>query len=278
MSGGADSLALLALAVAASLDVTAIHVDHGLRPGSGAESDLVARAAGDVGAHMRALAVSVPPGPNLEARARQARYQVLPPDVLTGHTADDLAETVVLNLLRGAGLDGLAGIRPEGGPSGHVGHPLLAIRRSETEALCRLLGWQPLQDPSNQDLALLRNRVRHEVIPFLSSVAERDLTPLLCRQAGLLADEAEVLEALGSRIDPTDARALAEAPVALARRAVRRWLTDVHPPDAATVERVLAVARGEVVACEIPGGHRVSRSQQRLTLHRNHDPRPAEQD
>ncbi len=266
VSGGADSLALLALAVASGKDVTAVHVDHGLRPGSAREADLVREACTQVGATFVARSVDVVAGPNVEARARTVRYAVLPPDVLTGHTADDRAETMLLNLLRGAGIDGLSALRDIGGPSGSVGHPLLALRRSETEAVCAVLGWIPFHDPSNDDERLLRNRIRHTVLPLLDDVAGRDLTPILARQAALLADDADFLDLLARDIDPTDAKALAAAPVVLARRAVRRWLAEVHPPDAASVERVLAVARGEAVACELPGGVRVQRKNQRISI------------
>ena len=102
VSGGADSLALLVLAARAGLDVVAVHVDHGLRPGSDREADVVAAAAAAYGAAFEARSVRVPPGPDLEARARQARYRVLPAGVLTGHTMDDQAETVLLAMLRGA--------------------------------------------------------------------------------------------------------------------------------------------------------------------------------
>ena len=223
-------------------------------------------AAEAVSAQFQAVTVEVGQGPNLEARARQARYQALPEDVLTGHTADDQAETVLLNILRGAGLDGLAGIRPTGGPSQHVGHPLLAIRRAETEAVCQLLGWTPVSDPSNNDHSLLRNRIRQQILPLLNEAAHRDLTPILSRQAALIADDSALLDALAALIDPTDAKAVAAAPVALARRAIRHWLSGSHPPDSASVERVLAVARGEVIACELPGGFRISRTNQRISI------------
>jgi tRNA(Ile)-lysidine synthase len=102
VSGGRDSLALLVLAAAAGCDVSVIHVDHGLRPESAGEAKVVAEAAARFGARFESVPVDVGPGPNLEARARAARYAVLPPGVLTGHTADDQAETVVLKLVRGS--------------------------------------------------------------------------------------------------------------------------------------------------------------------------------
>jgi tRNA(Ile)-lysidine synthase len=260
VSGGADSLALLVLAVATGRPVTAFHVDHGLRPDSAADGELVRQVAARLGAACEVVSVDIAPGPNLEARARHARAHALPAAAMTGHTADDQAETVLLNLLRGSGLDGLAAMRP--GPN----HPLLALRRTETAALCAACGLAPVQDPTNDDLHHLRNRVRHQLLPDLAAAAGRDLVPVLTRQADLLRDEAALLDGLAAAIDPTDARALAAAPVALARRAVRRWLADPYPPDAAAVERVLTVARGDAIACEVDGGRRIERHAQRLSL------------
>ncbi len=259
VSGGADSLALLALAVAAGCEVTAAHVDHGLRPGSAQEAAVVRAAADQLGAAFAGFTVQVTLGPNLEARARAARYAVLPDGVLTGHTADDQAETVLLNLLRGSGLDGIAAIDP-------ARRPLLALRRAETAAVCARLGWSPVSDPSNADPVHRRNRVRHEVLPLLADVAARDPVPLLARLAQLARDDVAVLDAMAAVIDPTDATALNAAPRPLARRAVRAWLTGEHPPSSAAVERVLAVARGEAVACEIEGGRTVRRRAQRLSV------------
>ena len=95
-------MALLALASSAGLEVTAIHVDHGIRPGSSEEADIVAATAERFGAQFESRSVTVDAGPNLEERARQARYSVLPEKVLTGHTADDQAETILLALLQEA--------------------------------------------------------------------------------------------------------------------------------------------------------------------------------
>ncbi|HVX23071.1 MAG TPA: tRNA lysidine(34) synthetase TilS [Acidimicrobiales bacterium] len=265
VSGGPDSLALLVLATAAGCEVTAVHVDHGLRPGSAGEADVVAAAAERFGARFRAERVVVADGPNLEARARAARFSVLPDDVATGHTMDDQAETVLINLLRGAGTDGVAAMAP--GPR----HPLLGIRRADTAAVCAAAGLHPLADPSNDDDRHLRNRVRHHLLPLLADLAGRDPVPLLARQSDLARDDSSLLDGLAAEAvpDPTDADRLAAVPPALARRAVRRWLRSGHtgyPPSSAEVDRVLAVASGRAVATELTGGRRVARTARRLRV------------
>ena len=262
VSGGPDSTALLVLAVEAGLVVTAWHVDHGLRSGSSAEGAMVARLAAGLGATARCMEATVDDGPNLEARARDARRAVLPPGVLTGHTADDQAETVLVNLLRGAGVPGAAGI---GSPERR---PLLALRRRETRALCEDLGIQPLADPMNDDPRFVRNRIRHEVLPLLADVSGRDPIPLLARHAMRAAEATHLLSGLVADVDPTDVQALAELPDDLVRLALRGWLTrgaDGLPPDSASVERVLDVARGRIRATEVVGGYRVVRSAGRLS-------------
>ncbi len=260
VSGGADSLTLLVLACSTGREVTAIHVDHGLRVGSESESEVVERAASRFGARFESRTVEVGPGPNLEARARAARYDVLPTGVLTGHTADDQAETVLLQLLRGGALDALAAMRPDR-------RPLLSLRRRETEELCSELGLEPVRDPSNRDPRFRRNRVRMEVLPLLREVFERDPVPLLARSAALARDEVDLLETLAAGLDPTDVASMASCHPALARRALRRWLRRRgHPPDAATIQRVMDVIGGRARATEVGAGRRVRRSQGRLHL------------
>ena len=259
VSGGADSSALLILASMTGEEVIAHHVDHGLRPNSSIESDRVARLANQVGAKFRSVAVSLEEGPNLEARARSARFDALPDDVLTGHTADDQAETIILHLLRGGGPDALAGM-------GDEHHPIIKLRRADTESVCQIFEWTPVEDPTNEDPRFRRNRVRHEVLPLLNEVAERDVVPLLIR-AGEIADkDADFLDRLAQEIDVTDAAALASAPIALARRSIRAWLRGEHPPDLASVARVLQVARGEALGTEITGGRSVRRTNGKLRL------------
>ena len=260
VSGGADSLALLLLAHAHGLDAVAHHVDHGLRPDSGADLAVVEAAAAPLGVRVVPHRVSIEPGPNLEARAREARFAVMPGGVATGHTADDQAETMLINLLRGAGTAGLAGMRPG------TRHPILALRRRDTEELCARSGLVPVRDETNVSDVHLRNRIRSEVLPLLDAVAGRDVAAILARTSDLLRSDDDCLNALANDIDPTDARALVTAHPALASRAIRRWLADPYPPDAATVERVMAVARGDVTACDVGAGRQIRRSKQRLIL------------
>lgn len=263
VSGGSDSLALLVLAVEAGLEVTAWHVDHGLRPTSAAEGRSVVKVASRLGARACQVVAPVADGPNLEARARDARRAELPPGVLTGHTADDQAETVLLNLLRGSGVPGAAGI---GDPHRR---PLLALRRFETRALCADQGLEVVSDPMNADSRFTRSRIRHEVLPLLAEVAKRDPVPLLARHAERATEAVGLLAGLVAEVDVTDVRSVADLPDDLLRLSIRDWLAthSFFPPDTASVDRVLDVVRGRIRATEVVGGHRVDRSGGRLAYH-----------
>lgn len=253
-------MALLVLAHAAGLRVTAIHVDHGLRTTSATDIDRVLPVAESLGISVETHHVQVDPGPNLEARARAARYAVFPLGTMTGHTSDDQAETVLINLLRGAGATGLSAMRPT------TARPLLHLRRHETHALCAALNIAVVDDETNSDTRFLRNRVRHELLPAMNDISQRDVVPLLIRTADVLRADDDLLNELSLALDPTDAKALAAAPRPLAHRALRRWLSDPYPPDLATLDRVLAVAKGDVLACDIGENRQIRRSKQRLTL------------
>jgi tRNA(Ile)-lysidine synthase len=273
-SGGADSVALLALAADAGLVPIAVHVDHGLRPESNAEVAHVRTLATTLGVGFHATCITVAPGPNLEARARDARYAALDAVrvevgadvVLVGHTADDQAETVLLNVLRGAAASGLAGMARR---HGTVVRPLLDLRRDQTRALCGGLGLAVLDDPMNDDRAFRRVAIRHDVLPYLSALAERDLVPVLARQAAILRSDSEYLDELAARAWPDDGGPrvgpLLALPLPLARRALRQWL-GAPPPSLAEIERVFAVARGDARATELAGGRAVRRSAGVLVL------------
>ena len=263
VSGGADSTALLALAVAAGLVVEAAHVDHGLRHDSSTDGHHVARLASAWGAAFRSVSVVVEPGPNLEERARRARHRALGPAALVGHTADDQAETVLIRLLRGTGPAGLAAMSPDR-------HPILGLRRTETRALCRHLGVTPIDDPSNADDRFVRNRVRHEVLPLLENVAGRDVVPLLARLADLAAEQVDLIDDLASHIDPTDSHELKGVHGVVASRALRSWWMSEtgndHPPDSAALDRMLDVVRGGSVGCDVTDGWSLRRTAGRLRL------------
>ena len=121
----------------------------------------------------------------------------------------------------------------------------------------------------NDDRAFRRVAIRHDVLPMLSALAQRDLVPVLARQADILRSESEYLDALAFHAwpdaDPPSARALGELPLPLARRAVRQWV-GAPPPSSVEVERVLAVAAGDARATELAGGRAVRRHAGRLFL------------
>ncbi|MCL4448984.1 MAG: tRNA lysidine(34) synthetase TilS [Actinobacteria bacterium] len=262
VSGGADSLTLMLLGLWRGCKVTAIHVDHGLRQDSAQEALVVQQAAEQFGADFISQQVKVDMGPNLEARARQARLSVLPPDTATGHTMDDQAETVLINLLRGSGLDGLSAMRLG------AKHPLLKIRRHQTQALCKALQLKPVVDPSNFDLSYLRNRIRNQLIPYLCELANRDIVPILARTADIMGEEADLLNLLAESLDPSDSVALSASSDVLSRRAIRQWLKPMLglPPSYACVQRIVDVAKGKAKACEVVTGISVVRSKGKLYI------------
>ena len=272
LSGGPDSSALVALAGEAGLDVTAWHVDHGLRRSSGDDAEAARAIASRLGAAFELRRVHVESGPNLEARARAARYGALPADVLVGHTADDRAETVLFNIGRGAGLAGAAA------PHAGVRRPLLGLRRFETRALCEHLDLPTVHDPMNDDPSFARVAIRNEVMPALARALGRDPVPLLNRHAELASQALEVVAELAAGLDPTSSAALTAAPRAVAAEALRAWITDAAgaTPTAASIERVLDVAAGRAIATEITGGHRVARTAGRLRIEPHSPPGPPE--
>jgi len=261
VSGGADSVALLVLGYLFSANVRVWHLDHQLRPSSGNEAEFVENLAGAFSVEVRVFHKYVEAGPNLEERAREFRRGAFIAGVATGHTADDLCETMIINLIRGSGVHGLGSISV--GPE----HPILDLRRFETEAICRALSIEFVIDESNIDPKYVRNRVRHEVMPLLSDVSKRDVVPILARTALILQKVSKYISEQADRIDPTDAKQLSAAEEILATEAIRQWLSDErgHSLSYDLAQDVLKVARGEKVATDLPGAVRVRRSKGRLS-------------
>ena len=236
LSGGADSLALTAVA-AALIPTVALIVDHGLQTGSAdvaATAAAQARQLGCVDAHVLSVDVGTDGGP--EAAARTARYAALDAardgaPVLLAHTLDDQAETVLLGLGRGSGPRSIAGMRVWDPP---WGRPLLEVRRADTEAVCAELGLTPWRDPHNTDPRYTRVRLRTEVLPLLEDVLAGGIAPALARTAAALREDNDALDALaaGHLAALRDGEGLTVAgledlPAALRRRVIRAWLLSV---------------------------------------------------
>ena len=236
LSGGADSLALTAVA-AALKPTTALIVDHGLQTGSAevaATAAAQARQLGCVDAQVISVAVGTEGGP--EAAARTARYAALDAarggaPVLLAHTLDDQAETVLLGLGRGSGPRSVAGMRLWDPP---WGRPLLEARRADTEAVCAELGLTPWRDPHNTDPRYTRVRLRTEVLPLLEDVLAGGVAPALARTAAALREDNDALDALAAghldalrTADGLTVAGLEDLPAALRRRVIRGWLLSV---------------------------------------------------
>jgi tRNA(Ile)-lysidine synthase len=307
VSGGADSLALL-LALdellkskRLELELLIAHLNHRLRgKASGADARWVTSLARQLGHRVAIGSVDVKrraakTGDNLEQAARRARYEFLAKKagtrrakvVLTAHTMDDQAETVLLNLLRGSGASGLGGVEPVRPISSEsetlLARPLLSwARRRDTESYCRLRGVDFLTDEMNIDEKFARVRVRRQLLPLMQTFNPK-LVEGLARTAELLREDSMALDQGASRllelsIEPgfgsIDRKKtgtllrldlLSVAPPALRRRALRLWIGRCRG-DLKRLERVHIVALEKLLlgdrggrVIELPGGARVSR-------------------
>ena len=199
VSGGTDSTALCLILAELrdefGLVLHVAHFDHRARPrAAAADAAFVAELANHIGATLRVGRAEAPP--KNEDDARNARYDFLrrvardlgATAIATGHTRDDQAETVLLHLTRGAGLAGLAGMRPE---RDGIVRPLLAIGRSDTVAVCEAARITPREDPTNRSLRFARNRIRHRVVPELAKL-NPDVTSAIARLAHAAAAVADI--------------------------------------------------------------------------------------
>jgi tRNA(Ile)-lysidine synthase len=178
-SGGPDSTALLhALSCARrrlGLELVAAHLDHGLHARSARDAKMAAAFCAEHRVQLVSRRIKLPARARGEDGARRARYSFLEDvarevgtaTVALGHTADDQAETVLMHLIRGSGLEGISAMAVR---EGLRFRPMLGIWRSDVEEYCLRQGLRPLQDPSNHDVRILRNRVRLELLPAMARV------------------------------------------------------------------------------------------------------------
>lgn len=257
VSGGPDSLALLLLAQAAFPGrVHAATVDHKLRPESAAEAAFVAGICAGLEVPHATLPADEPIAGNIQSAARILRYRLLGrwaraqglAFILTAHHQDDQAETLLMRLQRGAGLAGLAGIRPRAEIEGlAIVRPLLGWTRAELGALVAAAGLQAVRDPSNEDESYDRARMRRRLAEagWIDAAA-------LARSAGALAEADAALDwsverLVAERVATAqsgltfDAR---DVPAELRRRLLLRLLASLvpaDPPRGDAVQRLLAI-------------------------------------
>ncbi len=273
VSGGPDSLALLHILceLLSPPQLSVAHLDHALRSESAAEAAFVAATAAAWGCYYHQKQVDVTKlaaenGWSIEEAGRNARYaffaelavQEEATAVLVAHHADDQAETVLMNLLRGAGLAGLAGMRPisplPGRPDLLLGRPLLKVSRKEIEAYCTFHDLHPISDESNTNSDFLRNRVRQELMPLLADYNPHVQRHLL-QLSELTAADTEFLEILThealqalllnsvSNWMLLDRPKFLALPLSLQRRVLRRVVGALRPSHSEISFRVIEHAR-----------------------------------
>ncbi|MCQ4623604.1 tRNA lysidine(34) synthetase TilS [Corynebacterium sp. CCUG 70398] len=255
LSGGPDSLALVAAAAAEGCDVRAVVVDHGLQEGTASVAEQARAKAEKLGvpATIARVEVETAPGESVEAAAREARYQALfaeaaadGSDVWVAHTLDDQAETLLLGALRGNPA-GMPAVTEAAG--GRLVRPFLQIRRADTAGACDELGLQPWHDPMNDDTAYRRVAVRKSIIPALSDLIGGDAAAPLAKTAErIVADNALVDEAYD--LSPTnDCAELAADPAPIRQRRIRAWLrtygVELGGGQVGSVDRLCVEWRGQ---------------------------------
>jgi len=269
VSGGPDSVALVHvlfwLRCRYAIDLGIAHLDHGLRPDTAAEETAwVKRLAEDLDVPFFSSRLATFPGHgSLEAWLRTQRYDFLEQTaaqqgfskIAVGHQANDNAEAVLLHLLRGSGMRGIAGIPPIRGD--RIIRPLIRVTRKEILTCLDRLGITWLNDPTNMDVRFDRNRVRHQLIPHLEKDYNANLVQILNRTASICFEEdrwiddqlAPLLTRSVAALDSTSLRlrvdSLVCAPRPVQRRiirnALRMWLGNLQRFSAAHIENIVAL-------------------------------------
>ncbi len=284
VSGGRDSVALLHRLVETGYrDLIVCHLNHQLRGRSAsADARFVENLAKEYGlqfeigkVNIRALAAKKKL--SIETAGRVARYEFFARTakrkhsrtVFLAHHADDLVETFLINLFRGAGTTGLAGMREISNRRIDnieltIARPLLGIWRDEIDRYVEANHLKFREDASNRDLTPLRNRIRHSVIPFLEKTLGRNIRASIWRGATITAEEESFFdELLPEGLTELEAKQLRMMPLTLQRRTLREWLRMHRVPDVnfALVERVrdLVELTNRVAKTNLPGDRHVRR-------------------
>lgn len=286
VSGGRDSVALLhQLHAAGFRELIVCHLDHALRSESAAEAQFVGELAVRLGyecvLHREDVgAWAAEHRKSLEATAREVRYAFFArvarerdcPRLFLAHHADDQVETLLFNLFRG----GLAGMNPLttrtiDGVELQISRPLLGTWREEIDAYIAQHELAYIEDASNADRKFTRNRLRHEIIPYLEESFGRGVRQAIWRSAEILRAEDEMLaDLVGETTAELSVPELAAEPLALQRRRLHAWLRSQGVPDVgfAEVEAVRGLLHGSTAKVNLPGGWHARRRAKRLFLER----------
>jgi tRNA(Ile)-lysidine synthase len=279
VSGGRDSVALLhRLAGRGYRKLIVCHLEHGLRGYSGkADAHFVERLAQEQGLKFElgiadVASIATRTKQSIETVARHQRLAFFTRvarrrrclTIFLAHHADDQVETFLMNLFRGAGGRGLGAMRPSSsfGPL-QIVRPLLGVWRSGIDGYCQEHRLKFREDVTNEELRARRNRMRHQIIPYLEKVFGRNVRATIWRAATVLAEEEDFLETLtppgltkGEELNVAQLRLL---PPALQRRAIRNWLTERSVPNLgfALVDAVRGLlVEGAPARLNLPrGGH-----------------------
>ncbi len=306
-SGGPDSVCLLYslwyLRRLFKIKLAVFHFDHRLRPDSGNDAVYVGKLAERLRLpfHLRTAEDAPRKGRSIEAWATvarrnasvDARNEIGARSIAEGHTLDDQSESVLLNLIRGTGLEGLTGIDAGRGHTHRIVQPLIEVRREDVEAFCRSLHLRPRRDPMNDDRRFLRAAIRHDVMPVLERATGRGVSASIARTAELLrADRDELfaatVTAYGEVVDgerATDVRfdvgRLRELSGPVASRVIRLAAYNLLSTDWAApwtkdaIEAVLDLAKGRPGReRDLPQGLKAVREKEYVHVSRPSPPSP----
>lgn len=287
VSGGRDSVALLhALVRREYRRLIVCHLEHGLRGRSGrADAAFVARLAKENGLQYEAASAKVRElakqgKHSVETAARAARYDFFSevarrrrcPRIFLGHHADDLVETFLMNLFRGAGGEGLRSMQAVSRQGNlTIIRPMLSVWRDEIDRYVASHDLKFREDPTNRSLQQTRNRFRHRIIPLLEKEFGREIRKSVWRAATIAAGEEELLASMMPAISPELSVAdLHKQPTALQRRIIRAWLRTHHVSniDFQLIERVrgLVDPAGATAKTNLPGDRHVRRRAKKIFL------------
>lgn len=272
LSGGADSMYLLCRLLESGYDVCAAHYNHHLRPTADRDEQFVRRWCADHGIPLtvgsgEVAQYAAASGLGTEAAARELRYEFLHRAaaetgcslIATGHHAGDNAETVLMNLIRGCGLNGLTGI-PE--RRGLLVRPMLAVSRAEIEAYLSARGIPHVEDESNRDPRYTRNRIRHQLIPLLEELNPQAVSHIAAAARRLSGDEAELERQAGLLLVQAEVTgegtflpvsALSSAPRPIALRVVQALAPGAHSVHLDAVLE-LCIRSSSSARLDLPGG------------------------